>query len=134
MYNKLLDEIECDEGYKRFIYEDTNGNKTIGIGLNLDAGMSKELARYIALWSIDDIREKLSYRLEFWNRLSRNRQDVLINMAFNLGIDGLFKFKKMLAAMSEENWDRAKYELLDSDAARELHNRYGQLAEKMENG
>jgi lysozyme len=129
--SKLLQMIEDDEDYRKHVYNDSHGNATIGIGFNLNAGISKNLALHIAKFQIAEIQETLSYKFPFWNKLSRTRQDVLVNLAFNLGINGLLKFKKMLAAIEEEDWARAKYELLDSAAARELHNRYHRLGEML---
>jgi len=116
------------EGFRSKIYEDTRGIKTIGYGFNLEAGISEEEALLLLRHRIEKIRTRLSEDFEFFNRLSTARQDVLINMAYNLGYSGLLKFRKMLAAIAEEDWAKAKYELLDSAAARELHNRYNELA------
>ena len=39
---------------------------------------------------------------------------VLANMCFNLGITRLLKFKNFLAAMENNDWDKAAVEMLDS--------------------
>lgn len=134
MNDNTLTLIEKHEGYKRNIYTDTLGHNTIGIGFNLDAGMTKDEARCLARYKINNIRSRLSYLIPTFNALSARRKDVLIDVAYNIGIGGLMNFKKMLAAINEGNFKRAKLELLDSNAARELHNRYGELAEMMEDG
>ncbi len=122
------------EGHRSKIYEDTRGNRTIGIGLNLENGISIDLSRVILKFQVTEIREQLKYKIPAFNSLSATRQDVLISVAFNLGISGLMKFKKMLAAIEEGNFKRASMELLDSSAARELHNRYNELAEMLKHG
>ena len=131
---RLEKEIIFDEGFRPKIYLDEKGHPTIGIGLNLDAGISKSLAIAIMRNQIDKIQEQLRYKLPFWNLLSTARQDVLVNMSFNMGVKGLMGFHNMIAAMSEGNWKRAAYELMDSKAARELPERYGRLEEKMLKG
>ena len=129
-----IDLIKKHEGYREFIYEDTKGRRTIGIGFNLEAGMSQEEAELLASFRINKIAEVLRYKIKNFNSLSATRQDVLIDVAYNVGINGLLGFEKMLTAIDELDYKRAKLELLDSNAARELHNRYGELAEMMEAG
>jgi lysozyme len=122
------------EGYRKYPYMDTKGNNTVGYGFNLDAGMTEPEARVLLNYKVDLIRDELNYKFQFFNSLSANRQDVLIDMVYNLGLTRFLKFEKMLAAIEEGNFARAKMELLDSDAARELHNRYGELGELMIKG
>ncbi len=126
--------IARHEGFRNTLYTCPAGKKTIGYGFNLDAGMTEEEAMVLLRLKINHIRERLSYAIISFNSLSARRQDVLVSMAYNLGMKGLLAFRKMLAAINEGNFSRAKMELLDSNAARELHNRYAELAEMMENG
>lgn len=46
--------------------------------------------------------------------LDEVRQAVLIDMCFNLGKNGLSKFKRFLAAMQDGDWRRAAQEMRDS--------------------
>ena len=126
--------IADDEGFISKITPGPRGKRNIGYGFNLDRGMDREEAYVLLKFDIDRIRERLRYELPFFNGLSAKRQDVLISIAYNLGVHGLLGFEKMLAAVEEKGWYRAKYEILDSDAARELPNRYGRLAEMMIEG
>ena len=50
----------------------------------------------------------------WWKDLPEDLQRVMANMCFNLGITRLLKFKKFLAAMEENKWDKAAVEMLDS--------------------
>lgn len=44
-------------------------------------------------------------------------RDVLMNMAFQLGATGLSRFKRMLEALQEEDYERASLEILESRLA-----------------
>lgn len=47
---------------------------------------------------------KLAARLPNWNRYPECVQAALFDMGFNLGVDGLLKFHKMLAACAAADW------------------------------
>jgi len=55
----LINEVKNDEGYRSRIYKDTEGFLTIGYGLNLDAGISEELATVILQWQLSDSANSL---------------------------------------------------------------------------
>lgn len=122
------------EGYREKMYTDTTGHATIGIGFNLDAGMSEAEAKLLLKYRVGLLREHLSYKVPAFNGLSANRQDVLIDMAYNLGLPGLMKFKKMLAAVNEGGFGRASREMLNSKWADQVGTRAIRLAQMMDEG
>lgn len=69
-------------------------------------------------------------------KLDDERQDVIIDMSFNLGRPKFSKFKKMILAVQECDFDEAANQILDSNAARDplTQGRYRDLAERMLNG
>jgi len=127
-----------DEGFKPHVYDDSTGkrvksergNFTIGVGINLEQGISYDEAIYLLTNRIDNIVNSLSV-LTFYDKLSLVRRLVLINLAFNNGIVGLHMFKKTLAAIEAGEFEEAANEILDSKAARELPFRYARLAMMM---
>jgi lysozyme len=62
------------------------------------------------------------------------RQSVLIDLAFNDGINGLLHFVHMIAAISRADWQNARAELLNSKAASENLSRYQSLAKLLLEG
>ena len=48
---------------------------------------------------------------------------VMLDMAYQMGVGGLLKFEKMLAAIACEDYETAADELLDSNYARQTPNR-----------
>jgi lysozyme len=73
----------------------------------------------------------LNGSVSWWRGLSPLRQDVFVNMAFNLGLPRFLKFKKFLAAASRRDWTTAKAEMLDSLWDHELKARAERLAEQL---
>ena len=119
---------EPSEGFRSMKYLDTRGKESIGIGFNIDAGISLRAARAL-------FREQLAERADalagFWwaQGLDDARMSVVIEIAFNDGLAGLLHFPKMLAGIGAKNWQAAHDECLDSDAARALPARYKFLAQ-----
>ncbi len=136
MSEPLIDMLKRHEGYKRFPYEDSVYKKlTVGYGTNLDdRGISKDEAEFMLLNDIERITNELRSRISYWHKLSVTRRDVLVNMAYNLGLRGLFTFKKMFVALEMNDYDKTGDEIMNSKAAMQTGRRYLELAELMRGG
>ena len=51
------------------------------------------------------------------------RDAALISMAYQLGVSGLFKFKRMIAAIKTQDWKEAEKQALDSRWAKQTPER-----------
>jgi lysozyme len=134
----LIDELIRDEGEILHAYADSLGYLTIGVGRLIDkrrgGGISKEESRYLLSNDIKETESQLDIRLPWWRVLSATRQRVLLNMAFNLGIDGLLGFKNTLLAIKQGDYERAAKGMLASKWAKQVGARANRLAEMMKNG
>jgi lysozyme len=131
----LKEELIRDEGLKLKVYKCTAGKNSIGVGRNLDdVGISASEAAYLLQHDIDRVIAELNIRLPWWASQSENRQRVLANMAFQMGTDGLLKFKGTLALMQAGKYDDAAKEMLNSKWARQTPNRAKRLAKMMAEG
>lgn len=144
MTKQGIERLKLDEGFRERVYLDTKGIQTVGYGYNLEAnphelsdgmiemihrhGISQEFAEELLLVHVIDLEKTLHNKLEFWSKLSLNRRDCLINMAYNMGIDGLLKFKKTLHLMGIGNYHEAAIEMLESLWAKQVGNRARRLA------
>jgi len=72
------------------------------------------------------------YRCYF--HLSDKRKAVMLSIVYQIGIYGVLKFKKMLAALENANYSGAADEMLNSLAARQTPNRWKRNAEQMRSG
>lgn len=140
MLNK---ELRRDEGVEYSPYKDSVGIWTVGVGHNMaakllpkdwifpltDAQVDQLLAE-----DLDDVFSGLDKNIPWWRNLSYERQRVLANMAFNLGIAGLMGFKNTLAHTRAERYQSAAEGMLASKWARQVGNRAKRLAEMMEAG
>jgi len=130
----VKDEIMSDESFRRYPYVDTTGNLTIGHGINLNAGISESESEMIVDARIARIEKDLDRELPFWKTLSQPRRDVLINMAYNLGFDGLMNFTKTLRHIKAGDYDQAAKEMLNSLWAKQVKGRAVRLADRMRRG
>lgn len=125
-------ELIRDEGLKLKPYRDTVGKLTIGVGRNLDdVGISEAEAATLLESDIARTAKALDLNLPWWTTLSEERQRVLLNMAFNMGIAGLLGFKNTLAAIQAGKYEDAAKEMLTSKWAAQVGNRAQRLAQMM---
>jgi lysozyme len=132
---RLAKTLGRDEGLRLKPYRCTAGKLTIGIGRNLDdRGISKAEAAVMFQNDLDGAVAELDRALPWWRELNAVRQEVLINMAFNLGMPGLLKFVNTLAAVQRGDYERAAKGMRVSLWARQVGSRAERLAREMETG
>lgn len=126
----ILEQLRRDEGVRATAYRDSVGVWTLGIGHNLSVPISHDAIMQILL---DDVQavQTACLALPIWSRLSEPRQGVLLNMAFNLGFDGLMQFRAMYVAMEAGDFDAAARAMLDSRWAIQVGARADRLAKQM---
>jgi lysozyme len=110
------------------------GVLTIGYGTNLSQGLTEHQAGLLRDDEIARVTEELLHRLPFFNSLSVARQNVLIDMGYNLGVTGLLKFKKMIEAVSAGQWNTAATEMTNSKWAKQVGMRAETLSSIMKIG
>ena len=131
----LKEQLVRHEGLRLTVYDCPAGYKTIGVGRNIEQkGITEEEAFYLLDNDIEYFTNQLEENLIGFQDLSEGKKAVLVNMAFNLGVNGLLKFKNMLAAVFEERWEDASSEMLNSKWADQVGNRAIELSEIMANG
>lgn len=131
----LLTQLLADEGIRLKPYRDTVGKLTIGVGRNLDdVGLSQEEAMYLLANDVRRTYGELLDALPWVANLDHARQNVLTNMAFNLGIKGLIGFKHALSCVQRSAWNEAADAMLQSKWARQVGARAVRLATVMRTG
>jgi len=148
----LKKELRDDEGERLIAYKDHLGYWTIGVGhlidpmrganpspFGIDLRHGTPITRSQSSQLLDqDIKAKaagLDAVAPWWRRLSENRQRVLMNMAFQLGVAGVMNFKKAIAAMQVGDYEKAAREMGDSKWAKvDTPNRAKRLIARMIEG
>ncbi len=131
--SKLIEQLKRHEGFRSKPYKDTEGFTTIGYGFNVDAGISEFLAELILKNQVYTIEYELG-SFGWFDSINEARQDVIINMVFNIGKSGFMQFKKMIAAIEHGDFEEAAKQMLDSKWAGQVGDRAIELAEQMRTG
>jgi len=140
MEAKLMDRIKAQlvrhEGLRLKPYRCTAGKLTIGIGRNLDdCGITESEAYIMLINDIINCEKLLQAKIpDIYNQLDEVRKSVLVNMCFNLGINGLLGFKNTLAFIKAGDWERAANNMLVSRWAKQVGRRAIELSELMRKG
>ena len=140
MEAKLMDRIKEQlvrhEGLRLKPYRCTAGKLTIGIGRNLDdCGITQSEAYVMLINDIMNCEKQLQSKIpDIYNGLDEVRKSVLLNMCFNLGINGLLCFKNTLAFVKAGDWERAANNMLASKWAKQVGRRAIELSELMRKG
>jgi len=132
MTNKLIEDIKSEEGYRRFPYRCTEGKLTIGYGFNLDdVGLSKEECDAVLDIRVKNLKSKVNSTL-YYLEIEDEAWDILYSMAYQVGLAGLLKFKRMILALSIGDYKEAAKEGRDSLWYNQTTDRAERLMKKME--
>ena len=127
---KIAELLEKHEAYRRFVYRDSVGVLTVGIGRNLeDRGLTHEEAVYLLNNDIADFTKQLTAKLPWFKTAPDNVKLVILDMGFNLGISGLLTFKNTLEHIRKGEYDLAAEEMLLSKWAKQVGVRATELSE-----
>lgn len=135
--NRLMARLSIDEGRRNKLYKDSaNPPKlTIGVGRNIeDRGLRDD---EIDLMLSNDINEAVVIARSLcttFDKLGDVRQEVLVNMAFNMGSPRLSGFKMMLAAVAASDYQEAANQMENSAWYRQVGARAERLATAMRTG
>ena len=133
--SRLSKQLEVDEGRRRRIYLDSVGKWSGGVGRNLtDRGLRDD---EIDLMLSNDIDEAVGIARALvvnFDQLDDVRQEVVTNMAFNLGMTRLGGFKQFIGALLRFDFQRATTEMMDSKWYEQVGDRGKRLAYAMREG
>lgn len=136
--SRLRQQLRAEEGVVPHAYQDHLGYWTIGVGRLIDKRKGGRLRDdEIDLLLDNDIAEKTAEvraALPWFDRLNEARQAVLIGMAFQMGTEGLLKFRQTLAAIRDERYAHAANLMLQSLWAKQTPARARRMARQMETG
>ena len=142
MDKKVLEyQLKKHEGIKYKAYKDTEGNMTIGVGHKILPNekylLTKELTdEEVEELFIQDMDTAISEseKLPFFKGLDDVRQNVVVNMVYNMGKAGYEKFKKSIEGVTNGDYVKAAVEMLDSKWATQVKGRAEELATQMLTG
>ena len=124
----LIDDIKQEEGFKGIVYKCTEGFDTIGFGTKLP--LTKGEAELILNHRLNQTKAQLTSYLYDLD-IKQEAWDILFNLAYQLGVNGVLKFKKMIEALRAKDYKEASKQGLDSLWAKQTPNRANRLMKRM---
>lgn len=139
----VLDDLRADEGFRDHVYDDATGKPivkgslvqgypTIGYGFCVDQAKGTPFPRDIADLLLERVaQEKWQALLTALPWLAQQPEDVqraLANMAYQMGVSGVTRFGRMLAALETGDREQAAQHALQSLWARQTPGRAGRVA------
>ena len=139
---QLQKELEFDEGCKYEIYLDHLGYPTFGIGhlirdndqehgQPIGTVVSKERVTECFLSDTNMVLKDCEILFSDFQILPDEVQLIIANMMFNLGRPRFSKFKKIIAAISTQDWQEAANQMVDSRWYNQVPNRAKRLEDRM---
>ena len=130
----LREQLKIDEGVKYEIYKDHLGYPTFGIGHLITEndpehgkpdGTKISEDRVNEIFETDVVKFVSEAKILFpdLDDLPDVAQQVIVNMAFNMGRPRLSKFKNFIAGVNDRDWTRAAEEMMDSRWATQVGDR-----------
>lgn len=138
MKTELARQLRGDEREVPWVYPDSEGYLTVGVGRLIDKRKGGRLRpdeiSYLLNNDMDEALDGLNRALPWFQNLDDARRGVLANMAFNLGLPGLLAFKNTLALVQQGKYAEASVEMLDSKWAQQVGDRAKRLSKQMKEG
>ena len=134
-WQKLKGEIRREEGWRGTAYQDSLGYWTIGYGFLVDARKSDALPLAVAdVWLDYKLQEKISAldaQIPWWKNQPEEVQEALVNMAYQMGINGLLKFKTTLSLLEKGDREGAANSAMKSLWAKQTPERAKRVTDKI---
>lgn len=112
----LVDHLTREEGFRPTVYTDTRGVPTIGYGTT---NMTEPEARAVLEIRVDGIIDDLTERWPPYASAPDSVRVALGDMAYQLGVDGLLEFRRMLRLVAADSLDAAAEDALGTLWARQ---------------
>ena len=130
----LREQLKIDEGVKYEIYKDHLGYPTFGIGHLITENdpehgkpdgteISEERVNEVFETDVAKFVSESKILFPDLDDLPDVAQQVIVNMAFNMGRPRLSKFKNFIAGVNDRDWTRAAEEMMDSRWATQVGDR-----------
>lgn len=135
---ELTRQLRRDEGEVLYAYTDSMSYLTIGVGRLIDkrkgGGITAEESAYLLSNDIDRFESELLRRAPWIATLDPARFGALLGMAFQMGVDGLLKFKNTLALIQAGDYESAAEGMMASLWAKQTPERAARTARQISTG
>ena len=137
--DKLLESVKRHEGYRNKVYLDTLGKRTVGVGHLCVEDFWENDKEYEEDFLMGILEKDLQSAIDQADdmckdlKISSDAKILIIEMIFQLGGNGVSKFRKMWQALQQDppDYAEASVQMLDSRWAKQTPNRAKEMASHM---
>ena len=138
-FDKLLESVKKHEGYRNKVYLDTLNKRTVGVGHLCVEDFWEDGKEYEEKFLMDILQKDLQSAIDQADdmckdlKISSDAKILIIEMIFQLGGNGVSKFRKMWQALQQDppDYAEASVQMLDSRWAKQTPNRANEMANHM---
>ena len=128
----LIESVKESEGFRSKVYKCTEGYDTIGYGFAIkDLELDEDICHQILVKILNDLIDNANDKFPFLLELPDEKADIVYEMIYQMGLNGVSRFKKMLKALEDQDFEKASVEMLDSLWAKQTPNRALKMSNKM---
>ena len=137
--DKLLESVKKHEGYRNKVYLDTLNKRTVGVGHLCVEDFWEDGKEYDEDFLMGILEKDLQSAIDQADDMCSNltisddAKIIIIEMIFQLGGNGVSKFRKMWQALQQNppDYAAASVQMLDSRWAKQTPNRANEMADHM---
>ena len=137
--DKLLESVKKHEGYRNKVYLDTLNKRTVGVGHLCVEDFWEDDKEYEESFLMEILEKDLQSAIDQADdkckglTISDDAKIIIIEMIFQLGGNGVSKFRKMWQALQQNppDYAEASVQMLDSRWAKQTPNRANEMAQHM---
>ena len=116
----LIESIKKHEGFSPVVYKCTAGYNTIGYGKRIKyLKVTEEQAIEWLEEDLEHLHYVLADKYDWFLPAEEEVKDIVIEMAYQLGVSAFSKFKKTIRLIKVKDYKAASIEMLDSKWARD---------------
>ena len=138
--DRLLESVKKHEAYRNTVNLYKLGKRTVCVGHLCVEDFWEDDKEYEESFLMEILEKDLSEAIKGANDLmaehgcmdiNEKAHEILIEIVFQLGKNGVSKFRNMWKALAEKNYIGASYEMLDSRWSKQTPNRAKAMAKTM---
>jgi lysozyme len=128
----LINSIKQHEGYVGIVYKDSLGIDTIGYGFAIkDLELDEDICDIILERKLYNLEHRVNLKFSWFIYMPQEIKDVVMEMCYQLGVNGFSKFKKTVSYLQDRQFEEASVEMLDSLWAKQTPNRAKELSNRV---
>jgi lysozyme len=129
IYNEVISDLKREEGFSPTVYKDHLGNPTIGYGFLVSSlYLDEDIAEALLFRIVLRLKKEIDRKMPWVSEMPDSVQRAIVQMCFQLGVNGFLSFKRTIKALKENQFKDAEKYMLQSKWAKQTPERAKRVA------